>query len=73
MTPEERRARGIRAKLLIESADFRAAMDELEAETIAGWRKSFWTFTRERRWHELHSLERIRNKLANYAGHAPRD
>lgn len=73
MTPEERRARGIRAKLLIESADFQAAIAELEAETIDGWRKSFWSFTRERRWHELRGLERIKNKLASYAGQAPRD
>lgn len=73
MTPEERRARGIRAKLLIESAEVREAFAELEAETIAGWRKSFWAFTRERRWHELNGLERLRNKLAQYAGQAPRD
>lgn len=72
MTPEARRARAIRVKSLLIDDDFNAALDDIERDIIAEWTGSLWARTRERKWHELKGLGRLRQRLTNYAGQAPR-
>lgn len=72
MTPEERKARGIRARYLIDSDEVKQAFAEIEQDIIDEWRRSWWPFRQRMKWHELKGLERLRSRLSNYAGQAPR-
>lgn len=73
MTPEARRARGIAAKMLIEDEIIRNAFDDMEADIIGEWRRSVWPWRQRMKWNELRAVERLRQRLASYAAHAPRD
>lgn len=72
MTPDERAARGARVKELLASDDVQAALAECEKDIVAEWRKAFTARGRERKWNELRGLERLKDRLATYAGRAPR-
>lgn len=72
MTPNDRAARGIRTKLLIESDDVKQALADIEADIIGEWRKCLLTRSRERKWNELQGLQRLRDRLSSYANQAPR-
>lgn len=72
MTPEERAARGIRAKLLLDSAEVQAAFAEVEADITAEWKRTVWPWRQRQKWNELRGLERLRSRLASYAGQSPR-
>lgn len=73
MTPEARRARGIAAKMLIEDPTITAAFEDIEADIVNEWRRTLWPWRQRMKWNELRGLERIRQRLASYAGNAPRD
>jgi hypothetical protein len=73
VTPEQRRARGIAARLLAEDPTINDAWDELENELRAKWEASWLPRTRDRLWSELRHVRNLRAKLATYAAHAPRD
>ena len=72
MTPNEREARGARIREFLSHDDVRAALDEIEQDIIGEWRKSRWDRTRNAKWNELRGLERLRTRLANYAGQKAR-
>jgi hypothetical protein len=73
MTPELRRARGIAAQSLLNDETLQAAWVELENELRADWETSLWPKKRDRIWGQLRHIRALRQKLATYAGHAPRD
>lgn len=72
MTPEQRRARGITAKALLADENVQAALAEIEQDIIAEWRKTPWFWRQKAKWNELRGLERLKSRLATYAGQAPR-
>ncbi len=72
MNAQERAARGVRTKHLMNDADIQAAFAEVEAEIIAEWRKSPWFWRQRMKWNELRGLERVKSRLASYAMQAPR-
>ena len=72
MTKEERAARGIRARLLLESAEVQQAFAEVEKDIIGEWRRSWMPWRQRMKWNELRGLERLRDRISNYAGQAPR-
>jgi len=69
---QERAARGIRAKALMNDETVQAAFAEIEAEIIAEWRRTPWFWRQRMKWAELRGLERVRATLASYARHAPK-
>ena len=73
MNKEQRTARGIRAKLLLESDDIQAAFADAETEITAEWKASLTWWGQIRKWHELRGLERVKARLAGYASEAPRN
>ncbi len=73
MTPEQRRARGVAAQAIINDATLTAAWDELESDLRSQWEACWLPRKRDRIWNELRHIKALRAKLANYAGHAPRD
>lgn len=73
MNKEQRRARGIRAKLLLESDDILAAFDDAERDITAEWKASLTWWGQIKRWHEFKGLERVKARLQSYASDAPRD
>lgn len=73
MTPSERQARGARIKELLSSEDVQAALESVEDDIISEWRKTVWPWRQRMKWNELRGLERLRTRLASYAGQATRD
>lgn len=73
MTPEQRRARGIAARSLANDATLNEAWDEIENELREKWEKCIFPRVRDRYWTELKHIRAMRQKLATYASHAPRD
>ena len=73
MTASERQARGLRVRELLAQEDVQAALSEIEQDIIAEWRKTPWAWRQRAKWNELRAMERLRTKLANYAGQAPRN
>ena len=73
MTPEQRRARGFRAKALLDSDDVKDALAEIEADITAEWKRSVWPWRQRQKWNELRGLERLKARLTSWASHAPRD
>lgn len=68
MNKGEREARAARLREFLATDDVQAAMDAVEQDIIEEWRRSTWKRTREARWNELRGFERLRSKLASYAG-----
>jgi hypothetical protein len=73
VTPHQRRARGIAASALLNDATLQMAWAELEDELRTQWEAAWLPRKRDRIWTELRHLRAMRQKLANYASHAPRD
>ena len=73
MTPEQRRARGIAAQLLIEDDTVKDAFDQIEADLRKQWEACWLPRKRDRLWTELRTIRALRKNLASFAGHAPRD
>lgn len=71
MTPGERAARGIRARLLTDNDEVKQAFVDIENDIIAEWQKAWLPRTREAKWNELKGLKRLRSRLASYANAAP--
>ena len=72
MTENERQARGSRMREMLASDDVQAAFAEIEQDIIAEWRRTVWPWRQRMKWNELRGLERLKTRLANYAGRAPR-
>lgn len=73
MTPNERRGRAFRARAALDDGALKEAFEEVERDLHAEWAGSMFQRNRERAWHELKALQRVRSKLASMAGQAPRD
>lgn len=72
MTPEERAARGIRARLFLEQAEVQQAFADIEQDITDEWKSAFSWWGQIKKWHELRGLTRLRDRLNNYAARAPR-
>lgn len=72
MTPQERQARGARVREFLAHADVQAALAEIEQDIIAEWRKTPWFWRQRMKWSELRGLERLKSRLATYAGQSSR-
>ena len=66
MTPGEREARAVRLRALIENDDFRAAWDGVRGDLVAEWEQCRDPAERERLWHTLDGLNRVRGRLASF-------
>lgn len=73
MNKAQRAARGVRVKQFLEDEDLQLALAEVEAEITAEWRRTPWFWRQRMKWHELRGLDRLRSRLASYAGQAPRN
>jgi hypothetical protein len=73
VTPEQRRARGIAAQLLIDDVTVKDAFDQIEADLRKSWESCWLPRKRDRLWVELRTIRQFRKNLASFAGHAPRD
>lgn len=67
MTPEERNARAIRVRALMDDADIKAAFDSIEADLIAEWKSAREQHERENCWHALRVMERLQVWLQSAA------
>ena len=72
MTPTERAARASRIREFMAHEDVQAALAEIEQDITGEWRKTPWAWRQRMKWNELRGLERLKQRLANYAGQAPR-
>lgn len=66
MTPREREARAVRVRAFLEDGDFRAAWDGVRADLAAEWEQCRDPAERERLWHTLDGLNRVRGRLASF-------
>ena len=73
MSPEQRRARGIAAQALLNDDTIKAGWEEIENDLRSQWEGCILPRKRDRIWNELRHIRALRQKLATYAGHAPRD
>lgn len=73
MNKEQRVARGIRAKLLLDSDDIIQAFADAETDITDEWKASLTWWGQIRKWHELRGLHRVKARLAGYASEAPRN
>lgn len=67
MTPEQRRARGIGTKVLIDDPNVKEAFEVIEADIMAEWGRSWWPVKQRRLWHDLQAVRRLRQTLASFA------
>ena len=67
MTPEQRRARGIGTKVLIDDPNVKDAFEVIEADIMAEWGLSWWPVKQRRLWHDLQAVRRLRQTLASFA------
>lgn len=67
MTPEQRRARGIATRVLLDDPNVRDAFDTIEADIAAEWGRSCWPIKQKRLWHDLQAVRRLRQTLARFA------
>ena len=67
MTPEQRRARGIGTKVLIDDPNVKEAFEVIEADIMAQWGRSWWPVKQRRLWHDLQAVRRLRQTLASFA------
>jgi hypothetical protein len=72
MTPGERQARAARVKEFLAHDDVKAALTEIEQDIISEWRRTPWFWRQRMKWNELRGLERLKQRLANYASQAAR-
>lgn len=73
MTPEQRKARAIAARALMDDATLQQGWAEIEADIRAQWEACWLPRKRDRLWTELRHLKALRQRLASFAGHFPRD
>lgn len=67
MTPEERAARAVAIRALLDDANVKAAFGQIEADLIDEWRRCFDTAERENLWRALNVLERLKTWLLSGA------
>ena len=67
MSPEQRRARGIATKVLIDDPNVKEAFEAIEADIMAQWGRSWWPVKQRRLWHDLQAVRRLRQTLASFA------
>lgn len=67
MTPEQRRARGIASRILVDDPNVKDAFEQIEADIVAQWGRSWWPIKQKRLWHDLQAVRRLRQTLASFA------
>ena len=72
MSPEDRRMRGVAAEALLKDETIQQGWAEIEADLRSQWEACWLPRKRDRIWNELRHLKALRQRLATYAGHAPR-
>ena len=73
MNSDQRKARGIAAQALLNDATIQAGWAEIEADLRGQWEACWLPRKRDRIWNELKHLKALRQRLASFASHAPRD
>lgn len=64
--------RGIAAQALLEDETIKAGWAEIENDLREKWEACWLPRKRDRIWNELRHLRALKQRLATYAGHAPR-
>ncbi len=72
MTEGERQARGARMREFLAHDDVKAALAEIEQDIFHEWKGSLSWWGQIKKWNELRGLERLKLRLASYAGKAAR-
>lgn len=67
MTPEQRRARAIATRMLVDDPNVKDAFDTIEADIMEQWARSWWSLKQKRLWHDLQAVRRLRQTLASFA------
>lgn len=67
VSPEQRRARAIATKLLVDDQNVKDAFAAIEAEIMEQWGRSWWPMKQKRLWHDLQAVRRLRQTLASFA------
>lgn len=73
MTPFDRRARAIAANALLSDETIKLGWAEIEADLRSQWEACWLPRKRDRIWNELRHMKSLRQRLASYTSHAPRD
>lgn len=66
MSPQEREARAIRVRALLEDGDFQSAWDDVKADFIAEWERAHDQAERENLWRAVDILNRVRSRLGSF-------
>lgn len=69
MSPEERNARSIGIRALLDDANVQAAFDAIEADMTEEWRRAQTTDERENMWRAVNTIERLKTWLHSNASH----
>ena len=67
MTPEERAARAVAIRALLDDASVKAAFAQIEADLVGEWRRCFDAAERDNLWRALQVMERLRSWLLSGA------
>lgn len=67
VTAEERTARAIAVRELLDDVNVKDALAGIEADLIGEWKRSQTTDERENCWRALNIMERLRTYLTSYA------
>lgn len=69
MTPEERAARAIAVRELLNDQNVKDAFASIEADLMAEWKRTFDTTERENLWRAVSVMERLKTWLQSAASH----
>lgn len=67
MSPEERAARAVAIRALLDDANVKAAFAQVEADLVDEWRRCFDAGERDNLWRALKVLERLQTWLRSGA------
>lgn len=69
MSPEERVARAIRVKALLDDPDIKAALATIEAEMTEEWKKTHDAAERDNLWRAVNVMHRLEAWMRSAASH----
>lgn len=69
MTPEERVARAISVRALLDDQNVKDAFAQIEADLVDEWKRCFDAAERDNLWRALNIMDRLKTWLVSAASH----